>query len=164
MEESNIVIETSLEPKTMRIGEEDKSLLASSAKWANFISIVMLICYGLALVCIILWMIAVAVAGFSMYDITGMYGAAGAMYAVVMWPVMIFALVMYIVQMLPAIYLYRFAQKTREAVASNNEAAMTESFRNLRGSIKTTGIILIASIAFGILFSIAMVGWFAIAM
>ena len=163
MEEEKIIVETTPEPKDLRIGEEDKFLLASSAKWGKFVSIVMFVCLGLGMIAIIFWMIATSVAGFSMYDM-GMYGAAGPMYAAIMWPVMIFCLIIYIVQMLPAIYLYRFAVKAKEAIASGSEAAMTESFRNLRGSIKTTGIIIIATFAFSILFSIAMVWWLLAAM
>ncbi len=163
-ENNNITVETAPEPREMRLGEEDKSLLISSAKWGQFVSIVMFICYGLAMAAVIFWMIATAVAGFSMYDM-GMYGAAaGPVYAAIMWPVMIFILVMYFVQMLPAIYLYRFSRKTKEAIASNNETAMTEAFRNLHGSIKVTGIIIIASLSFYVLFIIFMVGWLTIAM
>lgn len=157
--EENVIVEGAPESGGMRIGEEDKSLLASTARWSQFISIVMFVSYGLALLFIIFWLIATAVAGFSMYDMGMAYGGAAAaqIYAAVMWPVMVFSLVMLIVQMLPAIYLYRFARKAKEAVASNSEAAMTESFRNLRGSIKVTGILYIAGIAALIIFSVAAV-------
>lgn len=158
--EENIIAEIAPERKEMRIGDEDKFLLVSSAKWSKFISIVMFVCLGLGMISVILWIIATAVAGFSPYD-TGMHGAmAGPMYTMmyaIMWPLMIFALIVYIVQLLPAIYLYRFAEKAKEAVASGSETTMTESLRNLRGSIKTTGIILIATIGFSILLCITTV-------
>lgn len=153
--EENVIVEIAPEPKEMRIGEEDKLLLTSSARWTQFISIVMFVCYGLGMIAIIFCLIAIAVAGYSMYDITG--GGFEALYGFLMYPILIFALVMYIVQMIPAIYLYRFAQKAKDAVASNDEAAMTESLRNLRGYAKTTGIIIIASLAFSLIFMVTIV-------
>ncbi len=154
------------EKKEMTLSAEDKLLLVSTARWAKFISIVMFVCLGLALVFMLFAMIAIAVAGFSTYDL-GMYGALmGPMYTAIMWPVMIYAVIMYLVQLLPAFYLYRFAAKAQQAIAAGNETAMTESFGNLRGSMKATGIIIIAYLAFLVLFTTAMViaGWFSMAM
>lgn len=48
-------------------------------------------------------------------------------------------------------YLYTFAQKTREAFRTNNDRALTEAFKSLKGLFRLMGILVLVGIVFNIL-------------
>jgi hypothetical protein len=152
--EENITVEGATREEVIKIGAEGKALLASGAKWAKFIAIVTIVCIGIGLIAIVGWILAIAVAGFSMYDMSPGMGAMSGIYGAMMMPIMIFCVVIYVAYLYAAIYLYRFAVKAEAAVLSNNESVMAESLFNLKRHFKISGIILITSLAFGVLFMV----------
>jgi uncharacterized membrane protein len=150
--EENIIVEVVAEPREMRVGTEEKLMLQTAANWAKFIAIAIFVCCGLGLLCIILATIASTVAGLSSYDMG--YGSMLGMYDTMMWSIFILYFVLLVAQMIPPFYLLRFSQRTKDAIAANDQASMLESFINLRSYMKAAGIILIVNIALGVLFSV----------
>lgn len=143
--------------REMKLNEEDKFNLVSGAKWAEFLSIVMFVCIGLVVAVCVLVMLGALFAGVSANDFGSPYGSIGHLQTAMMAPIMFAYAVIYLIYLIPAVYLYRFARKTKSAVAAGNEVEMTEAFRNLRGSLKVSGIMVIVGIVLAFLMVIAMI-------
>lgn len=156
--EDNLTIDKSVpaaDKREMKLNEEDKFNLVSAAKWAEFICIVMFVCIGLVLAACVFFMLAMGFAGLSSNDL-GNSVHVGYLSPAVMWAMMVACIVIYLIYLIPILYLYRFARKTKSAIATGSESEMTESFRNLRSSLKFYGIVVIAGIAFTFLMIIGM--------
>jgi hypothetical protein len=136
-----------MEEKEIKITEADKAKLKTAATWARFIAIISFVIYGLSIVGMLFGLLAIGIAG-STPAIPQMYGSMGQTYYIVLFSVCI---VLYIVMLLPTLYMYNFAVKALDAVVEDNEAAMSESLANLRKYFKFQGIWLIVSMAIGVL-------------
>ncbi len=138
MEESILIVtETASDAADVRNIE-------SAAKWGKFLAIIQFVMLSLGAACVLFMLLGMGVAGMALPGMTQ------AIATTALW-MFIFALAIILVCFIPAFYLLRFAQKTKTAVDTNDQSAMTESLRHLRSYMKTTGIIYIASLAFGIL-------------
>lgn len=158
--EDNLTIDKSVpaaDKREMKLNEEDKFNLVSAAKWAEFISITTFVLIGLVLAACVFFMLAMGFAGLSTNDIGSPLMPARYFTPGAMWPMIIFYIVIYLIYLIPTLYLYRFARKAKSAIAAGNEVEMTESFRNLRGSLKFYGIMVIIGIALAFLVMIGMI-------
>lgn len=120
----------------MCIKEADKTIIASSCKWARFIAILYLILMGLgALTCLIMLIVAAAgkldshYAGFSIIILLSM-----------------------LIGFFPTLYLYRYASRGLKAVDKQDGASMTESFLYLKRYFEFTGVLTIVIFAFYLIF------------
>lgn len=128
--------------RAMTLGEEDRQLIASSCKWAKFLSILGFISMGLMVVAVVLMMLGVLVAGSFFSDM--MMGP----FQITMFVVMMsLALVVSLLYFLPLFYLYNYASKGARAVEAGDTLMMTESFANLKRFFKFIGIMTIVVIA-----------------
>lgn len=114
----------------MGVNSEIRNYLKETAKWAKFISIVGLIFTALL---IIGFLAGGMMAGDLMSQAFGAPAGMG-IYIVFVYVIM-FALYIF-----PLLYLYKFADKTNKALASDNEAVLTEAFKNLKSLYKFMGI------------------------
>lgn len=110
-----------------------KSYLEESAKWGKFIAIVGFVFIGLAVVGIFM-----VLAG-GLGHIGGV-GALGAM--------MLVYLVFLGFMVLPFVYLYNFAQKTKIALRDNHQGYLRDALENHKSLFKFYGILTIISIVF----------------
>lgn len=149
------------EEKQMTLSREDKAYLVSGAAWARFLAVMMFIGLGLGLLFTLMGVIAVGAAGMSMADIyDGMYGSnpvLAIMYGKIFWPMMIFVIIIMLVYFFPAFYLYMFGSKTRKAIEADDEAVMSEAFRNMRSYFRFVGWMVISLLALYLLLIIYMV-------
>lgn len=148
--EETIIVETG--PREMKIGAEEKILLLSAAKWAQFISIVQFVFLGFGVLCLIFACIVFGFAGSTLGGMSAVFAAG--LTGIILWPLMAFYLAIFVIGFILALYLYRFASNAKIAIASNNQPVMTESFRNLNLYMKLSGIMVIVSIVFCLIFMI----------
>ena len=133
----------------LNIDQSSKAHLSEAARWAKFLSIVGFIVCGLI---VLIGVFAGSVfTMFSPYqnspysDFQGSAaGGFGAMLAVIY---IVFALIYFF----PCLFLFRFANKMKAALASNEQEVLNASFQNLKASLRFVGILTIIVIAFWIL-------------
>lgn len=130
--------------ENMRLSNDAKEFLLTSAKWARFLSITGFILYGLLLVVFVI--MAAAMSGSSSYLAgNALYPhapAAGSWSMVFMWSIMC------VVYCIPLTYQLRFASGVKKAFAINDELSLTESFRQLKNLFVFNGIVTIIGMAF----------------
>lgn len=135
----------SIEPAT-------KAHLSEASKWAKFLAIVGMIFLGLMVVTGIVLATSVS-RDLSRLDSPqdsyplSMFGSSVAIVYI------IFA----VVGFLPALFLLRFANKTKTALASDNQEALNLAFQNLKAYLRYIGIVVIIWLALfviGTLFTI----------
>lgn len=141
---------------SLNIDPETKSHLADTAKWARFLAIT-----GMVLLVI---MALFSIVGMGMglgslqttsdlpgYDPSGMAGAGVAMIVV--------TLIVVVVIFFPLLFLLRFANAMRNALAANDQETLVDSFLNLKKYFRFLGILTIIALVFYLLaFIIAIVG------
>jgi hypothetical protein len=116
-----------------------KSHLAETAKWGKFLAIVGFIMCGIIL-------IAGIVTAANIDSFTGKYGS-GIYEQQSMQGLGIGMIVVYIViailYFFPCLYLLRFSNKMKTAIAANDQVNLTEGFRNLKVLFRYVGILTI---------------------
>lgn len=141
--ENNPIIENhavAAEEKEMKLTADDKRYLLSTAKWTEFLCITMFVCIGLVLLsCLMLLVGMCFVNGADVYG-SGLSAAA-------MLPLIIAYSGLFLIYLIPTLYMWRFARKARSAIASGDGSEMTLSLMNLRAGTKFYGIMTIVSFA-----------------
>jgi hypothetical protein len=123
------------------LSDSAKYYLAEIRKWAKFISIIGFVTCGLLLL-----------AGLMMGFIMNM--AMSMTYQPMPIPAGFFTffyILMAVVYFFPVYYLYKFSEDMKQALEIGREEQLTSSFRWLKNHYKFVGILLIISIALGIL-------------
>jgi len=130
----------------MVINESMKADLLSSAKWAKFLCIVG--CIGI----VVMVGIAVAMLAFSskFASIPGMAGIQGVMG--------ISYLIMAVIMIYPLIKGFQFANGTKAACLTNNEAELARGFAGLQGYLQFMGILCIIVL---IIYALLLIGGLA---
>jgi hypothetical protein len=137
----------------VQLSNSAKDFLKETAKWAYLLSIVGFVFLGLILI-LALFMFSVGSAlGSAMGGMNGM-GALGAMGGAFVGIVYILMALLYF---FPILYLFKFASKTKKAIAENNTELLTNGIENLKSHYKFIGILMAIVLSFYAL-AIIMVG------
>lgn len=132
-----------------------KSHLIETARWARFLAIVGFIFLGLMVVAGI-WLSTVMASDFGRLD--NEYGRnTSGMFAYMGAGIIVFYVIAAVIMFFPLLFLMRFANKVRTALAANDQEILNTSFQNLKAYFRYLGIITIIVLVFygiAILFSI----------
>lgn len=129
------------------ITKEAKASLKTAATWSNFLAILGFIGVGI--------MVLVALfAGSFLSMMSNMRQDAAFPFPV--WIFTVIYLIIAAVYFFPVLFLYRFANKTKAALASNDSEKLAESFLNLGKHYKFLGIMFIAFLALYILVALSL--------
>jgi hypothetical protein len=141
-------MENSLENKKVEIGQEALGYLDTTRKWTMFFAILGFIGLGLMLVFSLVAGTFLSAFTSSMSGMSGMdsvegmegvkaaSGIAGIMFFVVM-------LVFAVIYFFPLLYLLKYSQHSKRAVANCDSNEMTLAFKNLKSYWKYMGILVI---------------------
>lgn len=136
----------------LQFTKQAQGFYREASKWATFLSIMgfiataLLVIFGLMM--------------FALGDALGAGMAGNPMAGYMTGGVLgAFYLIFAALNFFPALYMYKFASKTREALYNNDTNTLTASFENLKSYFKFTGIVVISVIGIYVLiFLLAIVG------
>jgi membrane protein YqaA with SNARE-associated domain len=133
------------ETNELKLNNHSIGFLKETAKWANFLAIMGFIGIGLMVVlAFFMGTVLSSLPNASFLPITG--------------PIMtVLYLLMAVLYFFPVLYLYRFADKMKAALARKEEAVLTDAFMNLKSHYKFIGVLTIVMLSFyalGILFAL----------
>lgn len=140
----------------LSIDEGNRSNLAEAARWGRFLSILGFIMCGLIV------LIGVFAGSFlamfmSRPEFEDM--ESGAMPAGMGGLMLIIYIIIAVIYFFPCLFLFRFSNQMKAALASNDQEALNSSFQNLKSMFKYLGILAIIFLAlYGIVFLIGLVG------
>ncbi len=121
----------------LQLDQQSSVYLAETAKWGKFLSILGFILTGLLLI-VGIFMGSFVASTMSAENLGGM----GSSFFTVIY------LVIALVYFFPCLYLYRFSAKAQDALRSNEQGMLTESFKNLKSCFRFMGILTIVILAF----------------
>ncbi|MBN8852588.1 MAG: hypothetical protein BGO55_02425 [Sphingobacteriales bacterium 50-39] len=133
----------------LQVDHESTAYLKEAARWAKFLAIVGFIFCGLFA---IFGLFAGSLIG-RMYSSVGV-GQSGAMGGAFFSIVYILIALLYF---FPCLYTFNFAKKMQVALASNDQAQLNQSFRNLKACYRFLGILMVICLSLwglGIIFAI----------
>lgn len=134
----------------LSIDPTSKVHLAEAARWARFLSIVGFIMIGLIVVMALFFSSVIAATmgggmyGGDPYGTSGMATGLGAAVAIIY---IIIALVWFF----PCLFLFRFSNKMKVALATNEQDSLNLSFQNLKAMLRFMGILTIIGLVFWVL-------------
>jgi hypothetical protein len=130
---------------TLSVDHGTKSHLSETAKWARFLAIAGMIFLGFAVVAVLFFSYYISTLYGSMGD---GYSGGGGMYGtgfgvgIAMFYIFIIA-----VWFFPLMYLLRFANRMKNAIAGNDQQALNIAFQNLKICFRFVGIVTIIVLA-----------------
>ncbi len=122
----------------LQLDQQSSVYLAETAKWGKFLSILGFILTGLLLIVGIFMGSFVAS---SMATTEGLGGMSSTFFTMIY-------IIIALVYFFPCLYLFRFSTKAQEALRSNEQGMLTESFKNLKSCFRFMGILTIVILAF----------------
>ncbi len=136
----------------INVDQAGKSHLADAAKWAKFLAVFGFIVCGLIVIIGIFF-------GSFFSMLTSQYGSnpynelpASSGLGSVMGTAMAFIyILMALIYFFPCLFLFRFATKMKNALASNDQTVLNASFQNLKAAFRFVGILTIIGMAFWLL-------------
>lgn len=135
-----------------------KEHLAEAAKWARFLAVVGLVSLGFLVLAGIAFSVTLSRA--NRFGNSGFSSTAyGVGYSTGM---ALFYLVIAIIYLFPLLYLLRFANAAKRALAANDQERLIESFQNLKRFLRYIGILTIIGLAFLILSVVIGIGGVAL--
>jgi hypothetical protein len=129
---------------TLEVTENAKAYLKTAVTWSGFYAIISFVVLGLYVICGIIMMIS---GGFLRDSMTGMGISMGITYILVGIAYILVAILYFF----PALYLYRFSQRTKKALVNDDEIVLEGAFQNMKSYWKFIGILTIVKIAVVIL-------------
>lgn len=135
------------EPKVvlnLSISDEIKLYLKETAKWAKFLAIIGYIGIGFLVL-------------FSLFMLFGMTALAGMLDALPLSLMGIIYLLMALLYYFPVNYLNTFANKTKRALAENDQDEINLAFKNLKSMFKFMGILTIVVLCLYALIIVVMI-------
>lgn len=119
-----------------------KNHLNETAKWGKFLAIIGFIGCALIILIAFYFMFAVSstVSELDYYNRQRVSGAAAVGGGIVY-------VIMAVIYFFPCLYLLRFSVKMKQALLSDDQALMTEGFKNLKMSMRFVGIVTIVFLA-----------------
>jgi hypothetical protein len=152
MEENTM--QAAQDPTVLKLNNYAKEFLRETAKWAYFLAIMGFI--GIGLIVVIALFAGVIFSAIP--TDANPYGGIGGGVVTVIY------LIIGGLYFFPVLYLYRFANKMKIALARNDEDVLTNAFEYLKSHYKFIGIFTIVMMSFYLLmFLIALVGGLAVA-
>jgi hypothetical protein len=128
--------------QVMEVTENAKKFLKITSSWTNFMAILSFVGIGFLIlsgISILLMMrspaVGIAMALSDSPDLLGLY--------IIGWVYPIIGIIL----IFPALFLFRFSQKTKQALANQDTLVMEDAFKNLKAYWKFTGIFTIVAIA-----------------
>ena len=131
------ILDNEFSPRTtsLVVDEVAKNFLGETAKWGRFLAILGFVGVGL----FVLLAFVMLFMGTAFIDVPGtennsmgiLFGGFGA----------VIYLLLAVLYFFPARYLYRFSEKTKQAIATNDTPALTEALGNLKSLYKFFGIL-----------------------
>jgi uncharacterized membrane protein YjgN (DUF898 family) len=131
----------------MNFSQESRSHLAETASWARFLAICGIIFIGLLIVGGILISLAFTRTA-SRY---GSYNNFGAETAGLGAGMIVMYILMGLLYFFPCLFTLQFANKMKDALASNDSLMLSESFRSLKKTFRYMGVLTIIGLAFFVL-------------
>jgi len=135
-----------MEPNTttslfeLQVDHESSVYLKDAARWAKFLSIIGFIFIGLF---VVMALFAGSIIG-SMYSSMGV-GSAGAFGGAA---VSIMYILIALLYFFPCLYTYNFAKKMQDALRSNDQNLLNQSFKNLKACYRFLGILMVIGLCF----------------
>jgi hypothetical protein len=138
-------MENSFENKKVEIGQEALGYFDTTRKWTMFFAILGFVLLGLVLIIGLVAGSLIRGLTSGMSGMEGMEGmgsvrAAGGFASIMMFIVM---LIMAVIYFFPLLYLLKFSQHAKKAVATCDSNEMTLAFRNIKSYWKYMGILVI---------------------
>lgn len=141
---------------SLNIDPVTKTHLAETARWARFLAILGMIVLGLGLV--VSLMGATIFTSFFGFP-TGIDDESNAALGAVRIGMVIGTLIVSAVVFFPLLFLLRFANAMRRALAANDQGRLNEAFQNLKVYFRYLGIlVIIFLVLYGIIIAIAIMG------
>lgn len=132
---------------TLSVDATTKTHLSEAAKWARFLAIMGFIFLGLMIIGGIFAAVMMATTA-SQFD--SEYGSSGAglMMGSFGAGMAIIYIVLAVLYFFPCLFLFRFASKTKQALASNDQTDLNSGIQNLKSMFRYMGILTIVILAF----------------
>lgn len=132
----------------LSIDSQSRSFLAETAKWGKFLAIIgFIVC-----IFIVLAGIFMATQASALDKVFGDYGGTSNSVLKGLGPLMALVyIIIAIIYFFPCLYLMRFSNHMKAALASDDQANLTMSFQNIKSMFKFFGIFTIIVIAFYLL-------------
>lgn len=128
----------------LQITENTKSYLRTTSTWTMFYAI---ICF-IAIAFTILSGAITLVSGSFLSGFNGLpYPVVGSIFSSMYTFMGIFYIVIGVIMVFPALYLYRYAKSITNALAENNPLSLEKAMQNMKSYWKFTGILTIVCIA-----------------
>lgn len=121
----------------LEIDERSRSFLKETAKWARFLAIVGFVMMGL-----------MVLGGLFFGSTLAALSGAGAGAAMGGGVLMIVYVIVALIYFFPLLYLFKFATKMQQALKTDDQGVLIESFENMKSCFKFMGIFTIVILAF----------------
>ncbi len=131
---------------SLSIDSQSRDFLSDGARWAKFLAIVGFIICGILVLSGVYSSIKLSSMN-SALEGTGYDTRFSNNYRMLSGMIMIVYVVIAFFYFFPCLFLFRFASQMRTALAAEDQATLTSSFRNLKALFKFTGIMTIIVIA-----------------
>jgi hypothetical protein len=131
------------------IDQTGKLHLAEAARWAEFLSIIGFIMCGF--IVLIGLFFGTFIGMFSSQYGTNPYGELPTSSTGFGAAMAVLYIIIALIYFFPCLFLFRFATKTKAALAANDQEVLNASFQNLKASFRYVGIITIVLLAFWVL-------------
>ena len=131
---------------SLNVDPVTKAHLSETAKWARFLAIVGMVFLGLVALGSAFVLIAGSMNGFQ--NSNGELSYPSGIFSFFGVGAALFYLLLLLVWFFPLLYLLRFANKMRTALAGNDQQALNTSFQNLKACLRFVGIITLIILAF----------------
>lgn len=119
----------------LRLDQSSINYLGETARWSKFLAIIGFIYCGLLVICG-LFIGSIMSAMMPVMGDSGM-STVGSVF------IGVFVIAMSLLLFFPALFLYKFSVKTKQAINSNDQPVLTDALKNLKSFFKFYGIIVI---------------------
>ena len=130
---------------SLTIDPVTKAHLSEAARWARFLAIIGFVFLALMVVGGIFLSTMMAQ---NMSQLDGGYGGSANVFASMGAGLAVLYIIMAVIMFFPLLFLLRFANRTKAALASNDQQVLNTSFQNLKAYFRYIGIITIIILAF----------------
>lgn len=141
--EDNYSSTSSFDSFELQLSNTAKDFLKETAKWAYFLSIIGFIFLGL-FVLLAFFMFSLGSTLGNLGGMSGM-GAMGAMGGAFIGVIYLLIALLYF---FPILYLFKFASKTKKAIAENSTELLTDGLSSLKSHYKFVGILMVIVLSF----------------
>ena len=139
---------------SLSIDPVTKAHLSEAARWARFLAIIGIV-FLVIMVCAGLFMATMMSSTMSQFDSSG-YPSSN-VFAAFGPGIAILYIIIAVIMFFPMLFLLRFSNKTRAALAGNDQQTLNDSVQNLKAYFRYLGILMIIWLVFfviGLLFGV----------